>query len=108
MTARRVLGIVARGVRPGALLLVWVYLYLVIILGGWALPASWGFSDTAMHVIGPINVSIKAVFLVGVVFWVRFTFPRFREDQLQIFAWKILIPISLVNIAVTAVLKVAF
>ena len=35
--------------------------------------------------------------------WVRFTFPRFREDQLQRFAWKVLIPISLANIAITAV-----
>jgi NADH-quinone oxidoreductase subunit H len=39
---------------------------------------------------------------------VRFSFPRFREDQLQAFAWKVLIPVSLVNIMVTAVLKVAF
>jgi NADH:ubiquinone oxidoreductase subunit H len=31
-----------------------------------------------------------------------------REDQLQRFAWKVLIPISLVNIMLTAVLKVAF
>jgi NADH-quinone oxidoreductase subunit H len=38
----------------------------------------------------------------------RFTFPRFREDQLQTLAWKYLIPLSLANILVTAVLKVAF
>ncbi len=79
-----------------------------LFLGGWALPADWGLSDTAMHVIGPINVSIKAVILVGVVFWVRFSFPRFREDQLQRLAWKVLIPLSLANIVVTAVLKVVF
>ena len=29
------------------------------------------------------------------IFWVRFTLPRFREDQLQTFAWKYLIPLSL-------------
>ena len=47
--------------------------------------------------------------LVGtLIFWARFTFPRFREDQLQAFAWKALIPISLVNILATMVLKVAF
>ena len=33
--------------------------------------------------------------------------PRFREDQLQRFAWKVLIPVSLANIAITAILKVA-
>jgi NADH-quinone oxidoreductase subunit H len=42
------------------------------------------------------------------IFWIRFTYPRFREDQLQTFAWKYLIPISLVNIVVTGVLKVVF
>ena len=46
--------------------------------------------------------------IVFLVMWFRFTYPRFREDQLQIFAWKYLIPISLVNIAATAVLKVVF
>ena len=42
------------------------------------------------------------------IFWFRFTYPRFREDQLQRFAWKYLIPISLVNIVVTGILVVAF
>jgi NADH-quinone oxidoreductase subunit H len=46
--------------------------------------------------------------LVFFIMWIRFSSPRFREDQLQRFAWKILIPISLVNIMVTAVFKVAF
>jgi NADH-quinone oxidoreductase subunit H len=39
---------------------------------------------------------------------VRFTYPRFREDQLQSFAWKFLIPIALANILLTGVLKVVF
>jgi NADH-quinone oxidoreductase subunit H len=43
-----------------------------------------------------------------VVIWIRWTFPRFREDQLQAFAWKWLIPLSLANIAITATLKVVF
>ncbi len=79
-----------------------------LFLGGWGLPESWGIGRGAMHVIGPLVVIVKAVLLTGVVFWVRFTFPRFREDQLQRLAWKFLIPISLANIVVTAVLKVVF
>lgn len=79
-----------------------------LFLGGWALPTSWGISDSAMHVIGPIVIALKAVLLVGIVFWVRFTYPRFREDQLQRLAWKFLIPIALANIVVTGVLKVVF
>jgi NADH-quinone oxidoreductase subunit H len=46
--------------------------------------------------------------LVFFIMWIRFSSPRLREDQLQRFAWKVLIPISLVNIMLTAVLKVAF
>ncbi|MEZ5270241.1 MAG: NADH-quinone oxidoreductase subunit NuoH [Microthrixaceae bacterium] len=79
-----------------------------LFLGGWAVPESWGISRDAMHWVGPVVISTKAVILVGVVFWVRFTFPRFREDQLQKLAWKGLIPLALANIAVTAALKVAF
>jgi NADH-quinone oxidoreductase subunit H len=79
-----------------------------LFLGGWGLPADWGISRDLMHVLGPIVVITKTVLLTGVVFWVRFSFPRFREDQLQRLAWKFLIPIALVNIVVTASLKVAF
>ncbi len=42
------------------------------------------------------------------IYWFRFTFPRFREDQLQRLAWKFLIPLSLANIALTGVFKVVF
>ncbi|MGH9279648.1 MAG: NADH-quinone oxidoreductase subunit H [Acidimicrobiales bacterium] len=42
------------------------------------------------------------------MFWIRFTFPRFRDDQLQTLAWKYLIPLSLANIVATGVLKVVF
>jgi NADH-quinone oxidoreductase subunit H len=79
-----------------------------LFLGGWGLPTSWGIGREAMHVIGPIVIILKTVLLTGVVFWVRFSFPRFREDQLQRLAWKFLIPLSLANIVVTAVLKVVF
>ena len=61
-----------------------------------------------MNVLGPIVLITKVVVLTFIVFWVRFTFPRFREDQLQKLAWKVLIPIALANIVVTGVLKVAF
>ena len=79
-----------------------------LFLGGWAVPESWGVSRDAMHWVGPLVIATKAVLLVGVVFWVRFSFPRFREDQLQKLAWKVLIPLALVNIAITGVLKVVF
>jgi NADH-quinone oxidoreductase subunit H len=36
------------------------------------------------------------MFVAFLIFWARFTYPRFREDQLQKFAWKYLIPLSVV------------
>jgi NADH-quinone oxidoreductase subunit H len=80
-----------------------------LFLGGWALPSSWfDQSNNAMNVIGPLILFGKTLLLSGLIFWIRFTYPRFREDQLQRFAWKFLIPLALVNIMITAVLKVAF
>jgi NADH-quinone oxidoreductase subunit H len=42
-----------------------------------------------------------------VVIWLRATYPRLREDQLQRFSWLVLIPLSLMQIMVVAVIKVA-
>jgi NADH-quinone oxidoreductase subunit H len=64
--------------------------------------------DNWMNVAGALIVFTKMMVLVFLIMWIRFSYPRFREDQLQRFAWKVLIPISLANIMVTAVLKVAF
>jgi NADH-quinone oxidoreductase subunit H len=78
-----------------------------LFLGGWAVPGIDPDSNI-MNVLGPIALFVKVMFVSFLIFWFRFTYPRFREDQLQKFAWTILIPISLVNILVTMVLKVAF
>jgi hypothetical protein len=40
--------------------------------------------------------------------WIRATLPRFRIDQLMSFCWKLLIPVTLVNLLVTAILVLAF
>jgi NADH-quinone oxidoreductase subunit H len=86
----------------------------VLFLGGWGIPFSWfGWTsidsiDNWMNLAGPLVLFTKMIVLIFFIMWVRFSYPRFREDQLQRFAWKVLIPISLVNIMLTAVLKVAF
>ncbi|MCH7788432.1 MAG: NADH-quinone oxidoreductase subunit NuoH [Acidobacteria bacterium] len=79
----------------------------VLFLGGWYIPGI-DIDDNVFNVIGPIVMMVKIVLVSFVIFWFRFTMPRFREDQLQRLAWKVLIPLALVNIAATAVLKVAF
>ena len=65
-------------------------------------------SSNAYWVLGPVVLFTKIMIVSFIIFWVRFTYPRFREDQLQAFAWKWLIPLALVNILATAILKVAF
>lgn len=57
---------------------------------------------------GPIVLLAKVGLLAFLMIWFRWTFPRLREDQLQSIAWRWLVPLSLVNIAVTATLKVVF
>jgi NADH-quinone oxidoreductase subunit H len=74
-----------------------------LFLGGWYLP---GIHGTMADVLGPVVLAVKILLVAFLIFWVRFSYPRFREDQLQAIAWKVLIPISLVNIMVTGVLKV--
>jgi NADH-quinone oxidoreductase subunit H len=86
----------------------------VLFLGGWGVPFSWfGWTSVAdvdnwMNVAGPVIMLTKMLVLTFLIMWIRFSYPRFREDQLQRFAWKVLIPVALLNIMATAVLKVMF
>jgi NADH-quinone oxidoreductase subunit H len=57
---------------------------------------------------GPLWMLAKIGALSFAVVWFRATYPRLREDQLQRFAWVVLVPLALADILVTAVLKVAF
>ena len=80
-----------------------------MFLGGWYLPMPDRWIDNNIaNVVGPGILLAKIMFVSFLIFWFRFSYPRFREDQLQALAWKYLIPISLANIVATAVLKVAF
>ena len=81
-----------------------------LFLGGWYFPGLEHFVHASwlLDVFGGFILFAKVMLLTFIIFWVRFTFPRLREDQLQTFAWKFLIPVSLLNIVVTGVLKVAF
>ena len=50
----------------------------------------------------------KVAILIFFFIWIRWTWPRLREDQLQRLAWHWLIPLALVNIAVVSIFKVVF
>ena len=82
----------------------------VLFLGGWYVwpgigyPESWPVWLTA--IIGT-GVSVgKILSLVFVMVWLRATFPRLREDQLQRMSWLVMIPLGLLNIVVVAIAKV--
>jgi len=45
---------------------------------------------------------IKLLFFLWVFVWVRWTLPRFRYDQLMFLGWKVLLPISMVNLIFNA------
>jgi NADH-quinone oxidoreductase subunit H len=68
----------------------------VLFLGGWHGPAE----DT----LGWLWTLVKTAVLAMVVIWLRVAFPRLREDQLQRLAWQWLVPLALVQLAVTGVI----
>ncbi len=74
-----------------------------LFLGGYWLP---GVPEEILEFAGPVILLGKVFLLVFAMIWFRWTFPRFREDQLQRLAWVWLVPLAIVNIAATALLKV--
>jgi NADH-quinone oxidoreductase subunit H len=91
-------------------------LMTTLFLGGWQIPYlhpdgfsfPWGghiaLGNGPVVLLGILAFFIKISFFIWFLMTVRWTFPRFRYDQLMNLGWKILLPASLVNIAVTAVI----
>lgn len=74
----------------------------VLFLGGTDGPGSekyWG--------LGIVWLLLKVVFFLFFYIWLRGTLPRFRYDQLMGIAWKVLLPLALINIVVTALIRLA-
>ena len=96
-------------------------LVAILYLGGWEFPipiemlGSWlGFNEASplLQVIdaslGITMTLLKAYFLIFIAVLLRWTLPRVRIDQLLNLGWKFLLPVSLVNLLLTAALKLAF
>lgn len=96
-------------------------LVAVLYFGGWESPipvgvmANWlGVSETTPWVqlitgtLGITMTMLKAYFFVFLAILLRWTVPRVRIDQLLDLGWKFLLPVSLVNLLLTAGLKLAF
>jgi len=71
----------------------------VLFLGGWKGP----FDD---H-LGWLWTLIKVFLVAFVIIWLRVSYPRLREDQLQRLCWLVLVPLSLAQLVLTAAVKIA-
>ena len=95
-------------------MIVMASLVTTLFLGGWHLP----FIDiSSLHptaLIGQLVVSLLPICVFGVkvfcflffLIWLRATYPRLRYDQLMKFGWKVLFPLALFNIVLTAILQI--
>ena len=73
-------------------------LVTLLFLGGW--------NAYGLPVWPIVAFALKVGFLLCVFIWLRSTFPRIRYDRLMTFGWKILLPLCLLNLLITATLKV--
>lgn len=79
-----------------------------LYFGGYDIPfvdeSTWGLSPLLFSLMSFAVLMAKILFFLFVFIWIRWTIPRFRYDQLMNLGWKKLIPLSLVNMLLTAAL----
>tara|TARA_B000000460_G_scaffold204425_1_gene151314 strand:- start:65 stop:1222 length:1158 start_codon:yes stop_codon:yes gene_type:complete len=77
-------------------------LTVLLFLGGWSWPTMpfEGFLHTTLSAIWLL---LKTSAVIWLIFWIRGTYPRLRIDQLMAFGWKLLVPLSFLNIVITAI-----
>ena len=76
-----------------------------VFLGGWMplhIPGLDGFNTVMDYIPGFILYFGKAFFVVFLMMWMRWSFPRLRIDQILALEWKYLVPISMVNLLLMA------
>jgi NADH-quinone oxidoreductase subunit H len=77
-----------------------------LYLGGWQFPylQTFGLPPMLVSILQVLAFCGKVAFLVFFFIWVRWSLPRFRYDQLMNLGWKVMLPLSILNIIVTAIL----
>jgi len=78
-------------------------LIVTLFLGGWQVPflGLLGFPSFWVSIIQILAFVIKVGLVLFFYIWIRWTIPRFRYDQLMNLGWKVMLPLSLLNLAVT-------
>lgn len=74
----------------------------LLYFGGYNFPGMDYFSGNTLAILGTLVFFAKTAFFIFLIMWFRWTLPRFRYDQLMGLGWKKLIPISIVNLVITA------
>ena len=78
-----------------------------VYLGGWYFPWVYNLKESGYHnlyvLVSLLVFLIKVSIILYIYFWLRWTLPRFRYDQLMDIGWKWLIPSALINIALSAI-----
>ena len=77
-------------------------LTVLLFLGGWSWPTM-PFEGFLHATLSLIWLLIKTSAVLWLIFWIRGTYPRLRIDQLMAFGWKLLVPLSFLNIVITAI-----
>jgi len=76
-----------------------------LYFGGYAIPfiSHLGLSHNLETILGTVFLFAKIGGFIFLFMWVRWTLPRFRYDQLMNLGWKLLIPLALANLIITAI-----
>lgn len=83
---------------------------VTLYLGGWQIPfiETIGLSETLVVILQIASFFLKMGILLFFFIWVRWSIPRFRYDQLMNLGWKVMFPLSLINIVWVAILIMVF
>jgi NADH-quinone oxidoreductase subunit H len=78
-------------------------LTVTLFFGGWDIPF---VDESSLGLVGGLlsilSFIVKMGFFLFLFIWTRWTFPRFRYDQLMKLGWKVMLPLALLNIFITA------
>jgi NADH-quinone oxidoreductase subunit H len=79
---------------------------VTLYFGGWSLPGI-HLHGWLGAILGLVTLVAKIALCMAVFVWVRWTFPRFRYDQLMRLGWKVLLPLAILNLILVAAMTLA-